>query len=79
MKKLHVLYSPESNKFEVEQFEFPNQKNKNEKNFIIEITANDKNGSVNDALTDYCQKLNIKTRPWKGRLPNTEKDKPKFI
>ena len=79
LTKLGGLYARNLHRFEVQPYVFPNQRDKNDKNFIIEISATDKNGTVDDSLTEYCTSLNIRIRPWKGRVHGTERDKPKFI
>ncbi len=76
-EKVKTMYNSDV-KITVEKFIFPKQKDKSTKNFVIQIETVDNSSFVTDKITKYCLERNIKVRPWKGKIPNTQKPLPTF-
>lgn len=77
LEKVKTLYNLDV-KITVEKFIFPKQKDKNTKNFVVQIESNDNSSFITDEITKYCLTRNVKVRPWKGKVPNTQKTLPTF-
>ena len=70
--KLKELYSGRKVHFDVVEFSgFKSVSGK--KFYVIEIGTTDRNENVDDLLTPYCLQCGVKSRPWRGGLPNKQR------